>query len=392
MRQNAQSFWKQVGLVLAFLVVILIVWNTNRLFKLVKQEERLKIELWAEAQKELIEYTDENQNYGFLAFEVLQKIGLTPIILVDKHDQIIDYKNIDWNIEIDPDSIQLFKVLTQIKKENEPILIQYKDIVDQRVYYGDSSLLKKLTYYPLALLLILFLFGGVIYFFFQANKASDQNRLWVGMAKETAHQIGTPLSSMMGWITLLKEQHGESDSLRAMENDLNRLEAITNRFSKIGSLPELHLQDAVEVTQTTLDYLKQRSARQIEWKWELPSHPIQLPLNQPLFSWALENLIKNGIDAMKGKGRITVKMRIKETQLQLLISDQGSGISPKLVKQIFNPGFTTKSRGWGLGLSLSRRIITDYHRGSIKLLKTVQGEGTTFEILLPKSNDEPKGV
>ena len=392
MRQNAQSFWKQAGLVLAFLVVILIVWNTNRLFQLVKQEERLKIELWAEAQKELIEYTDESQNYGFLAFEVLQKIGLTPIILVDKHDQIIDYKNIDWSIEKDPDSLQLFKVLTQIKKENEPILIQYKDIVDQRVYYGNSSLLKKLTYYPLALLLILFLFGGVIYFFFQANKASDQNRLWVGMAKETAHQIGTPLSSMMGWITLLKEQHGETDSLRAMENDLNRLEAITNRFSKIGSLPELHLQDAVEVTQTTLDYLKQRSARQIEWKWELPSHPIQLPLNQPLFSWALENLIKNGIDAMKGKGRITVKMRIKETQLQLLISDQGSGMSPKLAKQIFSPGFTTKSRGWGLGLSLSRRIITDYHRGSIKLLKTVQGEGTTFEILLPKSNDEPKGV
>ena len=228
------------------------------------------------------------------------------------------------------------------------------------------------------------LFAAVLFFFFQTSKASEQNRLWAGMAKETAHQIGTPLSSLMGWITLLKEQNIAPASVDEMEKDVDRLTVITERFSKVGSLPELHNHDVAQATEEAILYLKKRSSQLILWTWDVPQNEIRIPINLPLYSWTLENLIKNGIDAMKGQGSLTIELVERKTEVVVRVSDTGQGIAPKNVKRIFNPGFTTKQRGWGLGLSLVRRIIVDYHQGSVAVLKTETGKGTTFEIRLKK--------
>ena len=367
-----------------FAIVALILWNTNILFQILKEEERTKMELWATAQQELIENSDLSRNYGILAFDVLQKIGVTPMIKVNTSGHIKDFKNIDWDVQRDPDSLKLYNLLSKLKLENAPIAIRYKDVVNQTLYYGDSELLKKLQYYPLALLLIMALFAAVLFFFFQTSKASEQNRLWAGMAKETAHQIGTPLSSLMGWITLLKEQNIAPASVDEMEKDVDRLTVITERFSKVGSLPELHNHDVAQATEEAILYLKKRSSQLILWTWDVPLYEIRIPINLPLYSWTLENLIKNGIDAMKGQGSLTIELVERKIEVVVRVSDTGQGIAPKNVKRIFNPGFTTKQRGWGLGLSLVRRIIVDYHQGSVAVLKTETGKGTTFEIRLKK--------
>ena len=367
-----------------FVIVALILWNTNILFQILKEEERTKMELWATAQQELIENSDLSRDYGILAFDVLQKIGVTPMIQVNASGYIKDFKNIGWEIQRDPDSLKLYDLLNELKLENAPIAIRYKDVVNQTLYYGDSELLKKLQYYPLALLLIMALFAAVLFFFFQTSRVSEQNRLWAGMAKETAHQIGTPLSSLMGWITLLKEQNIAPTSVDEMEKDVDRLTVITERFSKVGSLPELHDHDVARATEEAILYLKKRSSQLIQWTWDVSTNEIRIPINLPLYSWTLENLIKNGIDAMKGQGGLTIELVERKNEVVVRVSDTGQGIAPKNVKRIFNPGFTTKQRGWGLGLSLVRRIIVDYHQGSIAVLKTEMGKGTTFEIRLKK--------
>lgn len=382
--QSFKQLWKSWGLYGAFTIVLLIMWNTNVLFQIVKKEERVKMELWATAQQEIAESSALSIDHGNLAFDVLQKIGITPMIQVNEQGIIVDYKNIEWNRITDPDSIELYNRLTELKKENIPIPIIYKDLINQNLYYGDSPLLVKLQYYPLALLLILLLFGGLLYFFFQTNKAAEQNRLWAGMAKETAHQIGTPLSSLMGWIALMKEQNIAPESLEEMQKDIERLEVITERFSKVGSLPELMQGDIVSVSKDTIDYLQKRTGKQVEWSLQLPDQAITLPLNAALMSWTLENLIKNGLDAMKGIGQMKITILNKKKEVCILVSDQGSGIAPNAIKKIFRPGFTTKSRGWGLGLSLAKRIIHDYHGGFIHVKESRLGQGTTFEIILPK--------
>ena len=365
----------------AFIIVALILWNTNILFQNLKKEERVKMELWGMAQQELI----ENSTVNDLTFQVLQQTWINPMILVDEQERIIGYKNIDWDPELE-DSLIIYRQLDRIKRENQPIMIRYQDKlsnINQKLYYGDSILLKKLQYYPLALLLIIFLFGAVLYFVFKTSKISEQNRLWAAMAKETAHQIGTPLTSMIGWITLLKEKE-KSEPLDEIEKDIERLQVITDRFSKVGSLPELKPADVVKETQKTLQYLEKRSSDLIVFKRQLPKKKILLPLNTQLFSWTLENLIKNGIDAMKGKGTISLHFFEWPHTISIEISDTGSGIKKEYLKKIFSPGFTSKKRGWGLGLSLAKRIITDYHKGKIEVKSSELGKGTTFEIVLKK--------
>jgi two-component system, sporulation sensor kinase D len=365
----------------AFIIVALILWNTNILFQNLKKEERVKMELWGMAQQELI----ENSTVNDLTFQVLQQTWINPMILVDEQERIIGYKNIDWDPELE-DSLVIYRQLDRIKRENQPIKIRYQDKlsnINQKLYYGDSILLKKLQYYPLALLLIIFLFGAVLYFVFKTSKISEQNRLWAAMAKETAHQIGTPLTSMIGWITLLKEKE-KSEPLDEIEKDIERLQVITDRFSKVGSLPELKPADVVKETQKTLQYLEKRSSDLIVFKRQLPKKKILLPLNTQLFSWTLENLIKNGIDAMKGKGTISLHFFEWPHTISIEISDTGSGIKKEYLKKIFSPGFTSKKRGWGLGLSLAKRIITDYHKGKIGVKSSELGKGTTFEIVLKK--------
>ena len=376
-KKNKNNSW----LLGAFLIVALILWNTNILFQKLKKEERTKMELWGMAQKELV----ENSTVNNLTFQVLQQTWINPMIQVDEKGKIIGHKNIDWNPKFE-DSLVIYEKLEKIKKENQPILIRYQDSlsnINQKLYYGDSVVLKKLQYYPLALLLIIFLFGAVLYFVFKTSKISEQNRLWAAMAKETAHQIGTPLSSIIGWITLLKEK-GKSEPLDEMEKDIERLQVITDRFSKVGSLPELKPADIVKETKKTLQYLKKRSSDLITFKFELPNKKVLLPLNTQLFSWTLENIIKNAIDAMKGRGTITLQFFDETQTISLLVSDTGVGIKKENFKKIFNPGFTSKKRGWGLGLSLAKRIIKDYHKGKISVKASELGEGTTFEIVLKK--------
>ena len=380
-KKNKNNSW----LLGAFLIVALILWNTNILFQNLKKEERAKMELWGMAQQELI----ENSTVNNLTFEVLQQTWINPMIQVNSQGKIIGYKNIDWDPKSE-DSLVIYKQLEKIQRENQPILIRYQDSlsnINQKLYYGDSILLKKLQYYPLALLLIIFLFGAVLYFVFKTSKISEQNRLWAAMAKETAHQIGTPLTSMIGWITLLKEKE-RSEPLDEMEKDIERLQVITDRFSKVGSLPELELVDIVGETLRTLKYLEKRSSDLITFESELPPKKIFLPLNPQLFSWTLENLIKNGIDAMKGKGTIILKLFEESQTITIHISDTGSGIKKENFKKIFSPGFTTKKRGWGLGLSLAKRIITDYHRGKISVKDSVLRKGTTIEMILKKPNQK----
>jgi len=373
---------KRIWPLVAFLIVILIVWNTNVLFQKLKKEERLKMELWAMAQKDFI----ENKKPNNLTFEVLQQTGINPMFQVNANDKIINFKNFEGVLE--SDSIKLYDNLEKIKKENNPIIIQYRDsisgklLVNQKLYYGDSILLKKLQYYPLALFLIIMLFGLLLYFIFKTNKISEQNRLWAAMAKETAHQIGTPLSSLIGWTTLMKEGRKPEVSISEMEKDIDRLKIITERFSKIGSDPVLEFQNVTSIIKETVLYIQKRSSNLIVFKTLMTNESIIAPVNSQLLSWALENLIKNGVDAMKGEGQIIISIDLKDKSLMILVKDNGEGIKPEIFNKVFNPGFTTKKRGWGLGLSLAKRIINDYHGGKIYIKNSFPEKGTTFAIEL----------
>ena len=375
---------KNIWLFFAFAIVALILWNTNILFQNLSQEERSKMELWAIAQEEYI----QNQDLNNLTFEILQRAGKNPMIQVNDQGKIIEIRNINWN-QKKQDSSELYHRLEKIKNENLPILIQHRDntgalVINQKLYYGDSTTLKKLQYYPLALLLIIILFGAVLYFVFKTTRIAEQNRLWAGMAKETAHQIGTPLTSMMGWVTLLKEEYPGSRSLFEIEKDIERLNLITDRFSKVGSIPELVSNDIVYSIRSTVNYLQKRSSEQIEFKLDLPKEKISIPFNPQLISWTLENLIKNGIDAMKGKGILIISLNEFSSYIEILIQDNGSGMNKEIVSKIFKPGFTTKKRGWGLGLSLSKRIVENFHSGKISVQKTALDQGTTFKLILNK--------
>ena len=380
---NLKKFWP----IIFFIIVAFILWNTYILFQTVKNEERKKIKLWAMAQKELIQSNSPSN----ITFEVLQQVAINPIIQVDNNEKIIGHKNIDWNPN-QKDSLELYNQLKKIKKENEPIIIKYQDsinkniIINQKVYYGDSLMLKKLQYYPLALLLIILLFAIVVYFIFWTAKISEQNRLWAAMAKETAHQIGTPLSSLFGWITLFKEKKNNKNFLLLeIEKDLERLKIITNRFSKIGSMPNLNSTDIVLVTNKTLSYLSKRLSKLIVVNVLIPKKKIMIPLDPELYSWTLENIIKNGIDSMKGKGNINFLLKEAKDSVNIEITDSGSGIQKKMYGKIFLPGYTSKKTGWGLGLSLAKRIIVDYHKGLIEVKKSNPGKGTTIKIVLKKN-------
>ena len=343
------------------------------------------MELWAKAQKDII----ENNNPNSLTFQVLQQTGINPIIRVDSKGKIIDHKNLD---EVFNDSISLYRSLEKIRKENKPIIIQYKDpisgrlLIDQKLYYGDSLILKKLQYYPLSLFLIIVLFGLLLYFIFKTNKISEQNKLWAAMAKETAHQIGTPLSSLIGWTTLIKDGQNPKVSVMEMEKDIDRLRVITERFSKIGSDPILELHEVNSIIIQTVNYIQKRSSNLIKIKTSLTKKSSIVPINTQLLSWTLENLIKNGIDSLKGVGEIVVSSKLKNKKLIILIQDNGNGIDPENFKKIFLPGFTTKKRGWGLGLSLAKRIIKDYHKGKIYVKESLPKKSTILAIELIKED------
>jgi signal transduction histidine kinase len=284
------------------------------------------------------------------------------------------------------DRLYLHKQLRKMQADNEPLVVNYKvDNVNvtQRIYYRNSDLLNRLQFYPLGLLLILVLFGTIIYLVFQQNKIAEQNKLWAGMAKETAHQIGTPLSSMLGWVELLRLENTNEDIVQEIEKDVSRLNTIADRFSKIGSIPKLQPVDLVEETRNAFDYIKSRSFKQIDFEFEnLYGNVLTVNLNQQLYSWVIENLVKNAIDAMQGKGTLRITTSHEGNKAVVLVSDSGKGILKRLHQKVFDPGYTTKKRGWGLGLSLTKRIIEDYHKGRIYVKSSEIGKGTTFAIEL----------
>ena len=377
---NQPLLFKRISIVVSFVIVSLILWNTYTFFQRFKQEERIKMEILAEAQKEL-STADLNSNIA-LPDKIITTNNSIPMILVDEKDEIIYANNLDSIKSLNPEYLR--KQLAIMKKENKPIEISYDGNNKQYIYYRDSDLLKKLTYYPLALILILVLFLSVIYLFYSSNKAAETNKLWTGMAKETAHQIGTPLSSLLGWIAILKAEKVDETYIDAIEKDVHRLNIIANRFSKIGSIPELQKKDLVLITKQAFDYLKFRSSTQISFSFITSDKEIQTLINEELFGWVIENIIKNAIDAMLGKGEVSLKIKSSDKKVRIIIADSGKGMPKKLFKQIFKPGFTTKKRGWGLGLSLSKRIVEDYHKGKIFVQKSEIGKGTTFEIVLNK--------
>lgn len=363
----------------SFLIISLILWNTYTFFQIFKNEERLKMNLWADAQKTLIN-AGENTDVA-LPLQIFSNNTSIPII-VTENDKIINTVNIDESIV--KDKKQSVAFLNNLKNENDPIIIEYAPGKSQNLYYGNSALLNKLKYYPIALLLIIVLFAGLVYNFYKSTKMATQNKLWAGMAKETAHQIGTPLSSLIGWVELLKAENIDESTTLEIEKDIDRLQTITDRFSKIGSEPKLENKDIIEETFQSYDYLQSRFSKQVAFSFKAPQWPIMVSINPVLHSWTIENLVKNAIDAMKGKGNLALEIVQEGDYVKINVSDTGAGIPKKQFKTVFEPGFTTKKRGWGLGLSLTKRIVEEYHKGTIKVLHSEIGRGTVMQVALKK--------
>ncbi|GAA0872517.1 HAMP domain-containing sensor histidine kinase [Gangjinia marincola] len=345
------------------------------------------MEIWAEAMTSLedIDVTSNQSNTNInLELSILTNNTTIPVIITTKDGQIESSTNIPARIEDDPEKLQ--ELLEKIKSQNQPIIMDDLGVEKaQYLYYGNSPIITKLKYFPISLIVIILLFVGVIYFFYATSKSSEQNKLWAGMAKETAHQIGTPLSSLVGWTEILKQEHVKPEYIIEIEKDIDRLKTITDRFSKIGSKPTLIEADVVRATQDSYDYLKARSSKLIEFSSSLPRNSIYVELNEPLFGWTLENIVKNGIDAMRGKGSLHIAVEEYDKWVSIQISDSGKGITKSNFTRVFKPGYTTKKRGWGLGLSLAKRIIEEYHDGRLRIVKSELNKGTTFEIRLKKS-------
>ena len=365
----------------SFMIISLILWNTYMFFQNFKDEERTKMENWTFAYETLIATTNDDEIK--MTSRIMESNTTTPMILADPNDQITSFRNIDTTDMRTP-KLDLERLKATFKNENKPIPIYFEDELFYTIYFGNSPLLNKLKYYPLALLLIIFLFGAVAYFFYKSSKTADQNKLWTGMAKETAHQIGTPLSSLVGWTEILRSENVNPDYLIEIEKDISRLQTITDRFSKIGSIPTLKPADIVAETLESYAYLKARSSKLIDFKIAVPQQEIQVQLNKQLYSWTIENLVKNAIDAMRGKGQLNLRITQDENYVKIQVTDTGKGISKSNFNAVFRPGYTSKKRGWGLGLSLAKRIIEDYHNGKIKVLTSEIGKGTTMQVSLKK--------
>ena len=387
--KNSQTT-RWIAIIASFIIVTLILWNTYSFFQKFKTEERLKMEILGKAYKRFAN-SDLEADVSFEDY-IIQSNNSIPMIITDKEGAITFWNNILLDNSITQykslstkDRLLLSKQLKIMKSQNSPINVSYtfgNTNIQQFINYRDSDLLTKLKYYPISFLLILLLFSSVIYLFFKSNKIAEQNKLWTGMAKETAHQIGTPLSSLLGWIELLRADNVDESMVVEIEKDVTRLNVIADRFSKIGSIPELKKHNVVKETQDAFHYLQSRSSKQITFIFDSQKEEMYSQINLQLYGWVIENLVKNAIDAMKGKGIITISINETMKSINVLISDTGKGIPKNIRQQIFSPGFTTKQRGWGLGLSLSKRIIEDYHKGKIQVEKSELGIGTTMSVLL----------
>ena len=365
-----------IVIVFSTIIVISILVSTYLLVQNYKHEERNKMEIWSLATSELL---DVNGQISNLNLEVLKKNTSTPMIKLD-YDGKIEINNIK-NVKVS-DTVKINKLILQFESENNPIPIFLNGKKISTLYYGNSSILNKLKFYPVALILFTISFILITVLFYKNLKISEINSLWSSMAKETAHQIGTPLSSLIGWIELIKNKSKNTPYISEIEKDVNRLTTISERFGKIGSKPKLEKHNlAIEIGKT-VKYLDERISDNIKIDFKQIESNIYSNINPQLFSWCLENIIKNSVDAIEDKGTISIVVQNDSDHLYIYIKDNGKGMSKKLFKNIFKAGYTTKKRGWGLGLSLAKRIIEDYHLGKIKVLESKINEGTTFEIRL----------
>lgn len=373
---------RQVKIVLVVTAIVIAVASlavSHLLVKDLQREERNKMEVWAQAMQTLQE-ADETTDLA-LVLSVIQGNKTIPVIVLDSDEQVMDYRNVDIR---DKDSVRYVADYGR-RMYKAGHYIQIGDSIDyQLVCYDESTLLKRLSQYPYWQLGIVMIFVVVAIFALLSSKRAEQNKVWVGLSKETAHQLGTPISSLMAWVEILKENYPDDDLIPEMDKDVKRLELIAERFSKIGSLPEPVDASMNEVLAHVIDYMDRRTSKKVEIISELPAENVVVKMNASLFEWVIENLCKNAVDAMEGRGRIVLSLFDEGSKVAIEVSDNGKGIRKKDLKSVFTPGFTTKKRGWGLGLSLAKRIVEEYHKGRIYVKSSEVGVGTTFRIEMPK--------
>ncbi len=344
------------------------------------------MELWAEATREIADIDSEVTDFSFY-LKVVQYNETVPVIVADHEGDILYYRNLNPSRIGNPEYLN--RQLLLMQRNNEPIEMEFSEDERHYIYYNDSRILVWLAYYPYVQLTVIIVFLLIAYYAFSTSRKAEQNQVWLGMSKETAHQLATPTSSLMAWFELMKEKGQDKDMLVELEKDIKRLETITERFSKIGSRPALNTEDIIEVIDNTLEYIRIRTPKGISFEKKYrPSDPVKIPLNIPLFEWVVENVCKNALDAMEGNGKITVSLKTAGNKVYLDITDTGKGIPRGHFKTIFKPGFSTRRNGWGLGLSLSKRIVEEYHRGRILVHQSALDEGTTIRIVLKKPADQ----
>ena len=381
---------RQVKILLVLAAIVIAVTSllvSHYLVKDLSHEERKKMEVWAQALHAL-NHADENTDLS-LVLDVIQGNNTIPVIVLDNAGNVGDYRNITMDEKTAADSdAYVAKYGKKLYEEGKYIKIHLGDSITsndyQLVCYDESTLLKRLASYPYWQLGIVMIFVVVAIFALLSSKKAEQNKVWVGLSKETAHQLGTPISSLMAWVEILKENHPEDDLIPEMDKDVKRLERIAERFSKIGSLPEPKESSMNDVLDHVIDYMDRRTSNKVEILRQVPDHEVIVSMNASLFEWVIENLCKNAVDAMEGSGRIAITLMDEDNRVVIEVADIGKGIKKKDIRNIFTPGFTTKQRGWGLGLSLARRIVEEYHKGRIFVKSSEVGKGTTFRIELPK--------
>ena len=374
--------WKIYLLIAALLIVVGSFWFTSNLTRQLAEEERKKVELWAQGMKELTQSRNLDKDYSFI-LEVIKNNETVPMILTDENEQMISMRNVNLKGKNKQEEIQ--EMIREMKQERQPIEIQLPQ-GKQYIFYEDSTLLRRLAYFPVIQLGVVAIFLLISYYAFSTARKAEQNQVWVGMSKETAHQLGTPTSSLLANLELLRMKLNDQTIIREIEKDINRLEKITERFSKIGAIPSLSNQELKPILSNVISYLQSRTSSKVHFQMEwAEDSPASLPLNEPLFEWVVENLLKNSIDSMNGEGNITLKVDSKGNHVFIDVRDEGKGITKSKHKTIFQPGYTTKKRGWGLGLSLAKRIIEQYHRGRIFVHHSEPGKGTTVRVMLRKA-------
>lgn len=379
---------KIILVVAAIAIAVVSLVASNILTKDLARQERTKMEVWAEAMRALSQ-ADENTDLA-LVLKVLNDNNTIPVVVLDNDENVTDFRNVVINAKNYKDSLLYVSAMAKrLKNNKQNIRIQLSDASNEYidVCYDDSLMLKRLALYPYVQLGVVMLFVVVAIFALLTSKRAEQNKVWVGLSKETAHQLGTPISSLMAWTTILKETYPDDDLLPEMDKDVKRLQLIADRFSKIGSLPEAVPVSLSEVLDHVIEYMDRRTSKTIQLIKVFPADDIIIRLNASLFEWVIENLCKNAVDAMGGEsGTITLRVETVGERVIVEVSDTGKGIKKKDMRNVFRPGFTTKSRGWGLGLSLAKRIVEEYHNGKIFVKSSELGKGTTFRIEL-KSNE-----